>query len=130
MSFASEAEPYFRRAILINPQSSLAPGVLYGFFLATDGRAEESIDQTTLACQRGLLSPFIHGLTSLALYSLTRFDEAERIAHHALELQPGYLLGLWAHGMALCGLGRNEEAMKALERVVTACRAPHSSWAY
>ena len=118
-----EAEPYFQRAILINPRSSLARAY-YGLFLATDGRAEEAVAQTTLACQQDVLSPFVHGLTSLALYTLTRFDEAERIAHHALELQPGYLLGLWAHGMALCGLGRNEEAIKAFERAVTMSRAP------
>lgn len=92
--------------------------------LATDGRADEAVEQTTLACQQDVLSPFIHGLTSLALYTLTRFHEAERIAHHALELQPGYLLGLWVHGMALCGLGRNEEAIKSFERAVTMSRVP------
>jgi tetratricopeptide (TPR) repeat protein len=60
----------------------------------------------------------------LALYTLTRFEEAERMAHYALELQSGYLLGLWAHGMALSGLGRNEEAVEALERAVMASRDP------
>jgi TolB-like protein/Tfp pilus assembly protein PilF len=118
-----DAEPYFQKAILINPRSSLA-GVYYGLFLATDGRAEEAVAKTTLACQADPLSPFIHGVTSMALYTLTRFDEAERMGHHALELQPGYLFGLWAHGIALCALGRNEEAIDALERAVTASRAP------
>ena len=118
-----EAEPFFQNAILINPRSSLARAY-YGFFLATDGRAEEAVVQTMLACREDALSPFIHSLTSLALYSLTRFGEAERAARHALELQPGYQFGLWAHGMALCGLGRNEEAAEALERAVTASRAP------
>jgi TolB-like protein/Tfp pilus assembly protein PilF len=119
-----DAEPYFQKAILINPRSSLARAY-YGLFLATDGRAEEAVAQTTVACQADALSPFIHGLTSLALYALARFDEAERMAHHVLELQPGYLLGLYAHGMALCGLGRNEEAIECLERAVTASRAPN-----
>jgi TolB-like protein/Tfp pilus assembly protein PilF len=118
-----EAEPYFRKAILINPGSSLTRAY-YGLFLATDGRAQEAIAQTTLACQQDVLSPFVHGLGALALYSLTRFEEAERIAQHALELQPGYLLGLWAQGMALCGLGRNEEAIKAFERAVAMSRSP------
>jgi len=118
------AEPYFQKAILTNPRSSLARAY-YGLFLATDGRGEEAVAQTTLACQTDALSPFIHCLTSLALYTLARFDEAERMAHHALELQPGYLLGLWAHGMALCGLGRNDEAIECLERAVTASRAPN-----
>ena len=118
-----EAEPYFQRAISINPRSSIAH-VYYGLFLATDGRAEEAVAETALACQQDILSPFVHGLSSLALYTLTSFEDAERIAQHALELQPGYLLGLWAQGMALCGLGRNEEAIKAFERAVTMSRAP------
>lgn len=117
------AERYFERAILINPRSSLARAY-YALFLATDGRSEEALGQMTLACQQDILSPFVHGLSSLTLYTLTRFDEAERIAHHALELQPGYLLGLWAHGMALCGLGCNDEAITAFERVVTMSREP------
>jgi hypothetical protein len=54
---------------------------------------------------------------------LARFDGAERMAYHALELQPGYLFGLWIHGLALCGLGRNEEAIEALERAAIASRA-------
>jgi tetratricopeptide (TPR) repeat protein len=120
-----EAEPYFQKAILINPRSSLARAY-YGLFLATDGRAEEAVAQTTLACRLDALSPFIHRFTSMALYNLTRFDEAERMARHALELQPGYCPGLWAHGKALCALGRNEEAIDTLERAVAALPAPLS----
>ena len=93
-------------------------------FVATDGRAEDAVAQTTLACQMDPLSLLIHGLTSLVLYMLARFDGSERMAYHALELQPGHLLGLWAHGLALCGLGRNEEAIEALARAVTMSRAP------
>jgi TolB-like protein/Tfp pilus assembly protein PilF len=118
-----DAGPYFQKAILINPRSSLAR-VYYGYFLAMDGRADEAVTETTLACQADPLSAFVHSLTSFALCFLTRFDEAERMARHALELQPGYLYGLWAHGMALCGLGRNEEAVEALEGALTASRAP------
>jgi tetratricopeptide (TPR) repeat protein len=118
-----DAEPYFQKAIFINPRSSLAR-VYYGFFLAIGGRAEEAVAQTTLACQADPLSPSVHSVTSFAFYYLTRFDEAERMARHALELQPDYLYGLCAHGMALCGLGRNQEAVEALERAVTTSRAP------
>ncbi len=42
----------------------------------------------------------------------------------ALELQPDYLFGLWAHALALCGLGRNEEAIVSFERVLLQSRAP------
>ena len=118
-----EAEPNFQKAIANNPRSSLSR-VYYGLLLAQEGRAEEAVALTTMACQMDPLSPFIHSLTSFVLYILTRFDGAERIARHALELQPGYLHGLWAHGIALCGLERNEEAIEALERAVSMSRAP------
>jgi adenylate cyclase len=120
-----EAEPYFQKAVDINPRSSLARAH-YGLFLAADGRADEAVQQTTLACRLDPLSPFIHRFTSLALYTLTRFDEAERMARHALELQPGYCPGLWAQGKALSALGRNKEAIEALERAVAALPAPLS----
>ena len=47
-----------------------------------------------------------------------------RAARQALELQPDYLFGLWQRGIALSGLARHEEAVEALERVVTLSRAP------
>ena len=118
-----EAGPYFEKAIAINPRSSVSLAY-YGIFLATEGRAEDSARQMMLACQMDPLSPFIHGLTSLSFFTLERFDDAERMANHALELQPGYLLGLWAHALALCGLRRNDEAIEALERTLTMSRAP------
>jgi non-specific serine/threonine protein kinase len=118
-----EAGPYFQKAIAINPRSSLAQ-VYYGTFLATEGRAEEAVTHTTTACQLDPLSPIIYGIASVTLFSLGRFDAGERAAQQALELQPDYLLGLWARGLALCGLGRNDEAIETLERVATLSRAP------
>jgi hypothetical protein len=44
-------------------------------------------------------------------------------ARQALELQPDCLLGLWIRGLALSGLGRNEEAIESLERT-SPCRVP------
>jgi adenylate cyclase len=118
-----EGGPHFQRAVAINPRSSLAQGY-YGLFLATDRRAEDAVTHMTLSCQLDPLSPLIHGLASVALYFLGRFDAAERAAQQALGLQPDYLIGLWIRGLALSGLGRHEEAIEALERAVTLSRAP------
>jgi serine/threonine protein kinase/tetratricopeptide (TPR) repeat protein len=118
-----EAELYFKKAIEINPRSSLAQ-VYYGVFLAVDGRAEEAAPHTTLACQLDPLSPIIHALAATTLSVAARFDAAERAARQALELQPEHLVGLWFLGLALCGLERYEEAIGALERAVVLSRAP------
>ena len=118
-----EAGPHFRKAIAINPRSSLAQAY-YGMFLATEGREEDAMTYSTRACQMDPLSPLIHGFSAVTYFCLGHFDLSERAARLALELQPDYLLGLWIYGLALCGLGRNEEAIEALERAVTLSRTP------
>ena len=118
-----EAEPHFEKAIAINPRSSLAQ-VYKGVFLATAGRAEEALTHAKLACQLDPLSPTIHCTASAALSSLGQFEAAERMAQQALELQPDFLFGLWVRGLALCGLGRSEEAIEPLERSAVLSRAP------
>jgi hypothetical protein len=49
---------------------------------------------------------------------------AERMTQHALDLQPEYIFGLWTRSLALCGLGRNRDAVELLERTVILSRAP------
>jgi len=117
------ADPHFQKAIAINPRSSLAQAY-YGVFLALEGRAEEAVAHATLSCQLDPLSAFMHSLASVTFYSAGHLDESERAALQALELQPDYLFGLWTRGLALCGLGRHEEAITLLERVATLSRAP------
>ena len=122
------AEPYFQKAIDIHPRSALAQ-VYFGMFLAAEGRAEDSIPKTKLACQLDPLSPIIYALAAGAQVVLGRFEEAQQLARRGRELQPDYLLGLWIDGLALSGLGRNQEAIQALEHAVH-CRAPRSSWGF
>jgi TolB-like protein/Flp pilus assembly protein TadD len=118
-----KAEPYFERAIAINPRSSLAQ-VYYGLFLAAAGRAEDAVKQALMACELDPLSPIIYGHASSTLCTLGRFEAAERTAQHALDLQPDFVLGLVNSGLAHCGLGRDEEAIESLERAAFLSRAP------
>jgi adenylate cyclase len=118
-----DAEPHFQKAIAINPRSSLAQ-VYYGLFLETEGRAEAAVAQTMLACRLDPLSPIVHGHASTTLNALGCFDAAEHAAQQALELQPDFILGLTNRGLALCGLGRYEEAIEPLERGAIISRDP------
>jgi Tfp pilus assembly protein PilF len=118
------AEPHFRRAIEINPRSSLAQGY-YGFFLAVGKQRDaDAVAQVTLACELDPLSPFIHGLAASAFQVLGHHVAADRAARRALELQADYMLALWMRGLALCGLGRAEEAIEVFERAVTLSHVP------
>jgi TolB-like protein len=118
-----DAEAHFRKAIALNPRSSLAC-LYYALWLSNAGREPESIEFFTRA--RGLdpLAPLVHGLIGAGLCGLGRFDEAERAALHALELQPAYLLALWWLGIACFGQRRYADGVQALERVVALSRAP------
>jgi len=92
--------------------------------LAMEGRSEDALTYATLACQLDPLSAFIHAAVSVTLYILGRFESAERSAQRALELQSDQLIGLWIHGLALCHLGCNQEAIEALDRAATLSRTP------
>jgi serine/threonine protein kinase/tetratricopeptide (TPR) repeat protein len=118
-----EAGPHFQNAVAVNPRSSLAQGY-YGVFLATEWDGQNAVAYTSRALELDPLSPFIHGLAAVTLHSLGRFEAAEQAAKQALELQTDYLFGLWVRGLALCGLGHNEEAIESLERAATLSRAP------
>lgn len=61
------------------------------------------------------------GIGLALFYSLNRFEEVEHMALPALEMQPGYLFGLWEQGVALCGLG---QGIQAFERAVVMARTP------
>lgn len=118
-----EAEQHFLKAVAINPRSSLAH-VYCGLFMTTAGREDEAVKYTAQACQLDPLAPIIFALASAALGTLGRFEEAERAARHALELQPDYIFGHWRLGLALLGLGRNDEGLVELECSITQSRAP------
>ena len=118
-----EAGSHFQKATEINPRSSIAHAY-YGMFLALDRRPEQALAHVTLACQLDPLSPFIHGLSALSFVSSGQSELALRYAQQALELQGDYLFANWAKGLSLCLLGRNDEAVETLEKVVAASRAP------
>jgi serine/threonine-protein kinase len=114
---------HFERALAINPRSSLTHAY-YGGLLATDGRADEAVAHSNLARELDPLSPYIHILSSAGLSLIPCFEEAEVAARRGLELQPGYMFGLWFHGLALCGLNRNAEGVEVFEQLIAASRAP------
>jgi TolB-like protein len=118
-----EAESHFLRAIALNSRSSLAH-TYYGLWLSNAGRAEESLEMFARARELDPLAPLVHGLHAAALCGLSRFDAAERVAQHALELQPDYLLASWWLGLACYGQRRYADGVQAFEQVVTRSRAP------
>jgi serine/threonine protein kinase len=116
------AAQYFERAVAMSPRSSLAQMYL-GIFRAT-ARLESAEAPMRRACQLDPLSPFIHAVSSLAMFVAGNLEESDRLSERALELQPDFLPALWPRGISLSLAGRHHDAIVALERAVTLSRAP------
>jgi TolB-like protein len=117
------AEAPLRRAIALNPRSSLA-SVYYGWYLSLAARKQEAVEVLERACELDPLAPLIRGITAGGLCLLGQFDTAEHAALRAVELQPDYVQALWWLGMALLGQRRYDEALRRIERLVALSRAP------
>ena len=113
-----DAEPHFRTALELQPQSSPVLAHL-GLFLSTRHRFREAAAYTAKATELDPLSPFIHGVAGLAMYGSRRYEDSIRYAERALELNPDFVLGLWPLGLAHCRLGQTARAIEVYERLAT-----------
>lgn len=118
-----EAGPDFQKAVLCNPQSSIAQGYM-SIFHAMSRQADEAVGPALQACRQDPVSPYIHGLIACVFHVLGQVEKAESYARKALDLQPNYLFGLWMLGLSLSSLGRHQDAVETLEQVVAVSRAP------
>ena len=119
----SDAERHFARARELGPRVSLHH--LYSaLYYAIQKSPADMHRHAQVASDLDPLSPFVQALQSTGYWIVGEFETAERLAAHALVLQGDYLLGLWAHGLALIGLGRHAEGIGRLEQAVAMSRAP------
>ena len=116
-----EAERHYQRALEIQPRTSVTHAYL-GLFLATRHRVGDAAVCIAKAVELDPLSPFIYGLSALTLVVARRHEAAIQNAERALELQPNFMLGLWALQMATCALGRWDQAIEVGKRLVTLTR--------
>ena len=118
-----QAEPYFRRALELNPRSSLAH-VYYSLFLAVAYRPDEASAHVSVALDLDPLSPFVLTLGAWAPYMRAAYPDAEHLVRRALDLQPDYLLGLVVLAVVLSLSDRVAGAIPVAERLVALSRAP------
>jgi tetratricopeptide (TPR) repeat protein len=118
-----DAGPDFQKAVLWNPQSSIAHGYM-AIFHAMTRNTNEAVAHAMQARQHDPVSSYIHCVISCCLHLLGQYDKAANYARKALDLQPNYLFGLWMLGLSLASLGLHQEAVSRLEEAVAVSRAP------
>jgi serine/threonine-protein kinase len=119
---AAEAE--FRRAIQLNPGYALAE-TWYAIFLGAMGRHEESLPRILHAEAIEPLSLQIRLCVGRCYYWARRYEQAHRALVGLLADEPGHpLTTIWL-ARTLCGLGRQVEAIEALEGLPSNQQTPY-----
>ena len=111
------------RALELNVNCSLARGS-YGSILARLGRSEEAIEETLIAIRSDPRNPsifFRYTTLATSLFALGRFEEAIEHARRAIGLKPRFLNAYVPLICAMQALGREEEAILALDRCTVEC---------
>lgn len=109
------AEREFRRAIELNPSYPTAHH-WYSDFLATLGRAEESVAEAERAAELDPLSPIISTTVGERLFFAREYDRAAERLRRTLELDPDFIQARFFLGLVYVRQGRRAEAVAELKR--------------
>ena len=122
---ATERE--FTRAIALNPDYAPAHGY-YGWYLTSQGRVEQGLQESRQAVALDPLSPEFHSLLGWNLYFARRYDQALVELNKALEIAPDYPLGLYILGQIYAQQQRYAEAISAEQKAAEIFGAGGNSW--
>ncbi len=107
-----DAEKYFKRAVELNPNLSIAH-YQYAWTLFLFGRNDEALIEHELAWKCDPFNPLITSFLG-ALYSyLGRYDDAIREAHNAFDILKDCPTGYFVLGETYLAMGRENEAIEA-----------------
>ncbi|WP_309643354.1 winged helix-turn-helix domain-containing protein [Phenylobacterium sp.] len=112
----AEAETRFLRALALHPRE---PAVCVGYckLMLSVGRIKAALGASETALAADPYSPYHHSSLGLALWSLGRTEEAERVARKALTLWPRHLAIWFLLFHILAYGGRGDEAMALAAQV-------------
>jgi TolB-like protein/Tfp pilus assembly protein PilF len=110
----AEAEPAFRRALMLDPSDATTHS-FYAQYLSATGRHDESLAESRRAIELDPLSLMINSAFGSRLYWARRFDEAIAQCRKTLELDP-YFRARRVLAFAYSQRGAHEQAVRELER--------------
>jgi serine/threonine protein kinase/tetratricopeptide (TPR) repeat protein len=104
------AEREFRRAFSLNPNYAPAHE-FYSWYLISQGRADQAIQEGQRAVELDPLSAEIHSILGWDLYYARRYDQAGTELRKTLELDPNYPPGYSFLGQVYAQQGKLDEAI-------------------
>jgi adenylate cyclase len=119
----SRTEQEFKRAIELNANYALVHG-MYGMFLDSMGRFEESLAAHQRAKSLDPLSPIIDAGLGLRLYIARQYDSAIEHYRKTLETDPNFAPAQMRLGSAYVQKRMFEEAVAAFQKAVGVAAAP------
>lgn len=110
-----------KRAIELNAGNSTAH-MRYSFFLAQEGRIEESLAESRRALELDPVSLIVNTNLGQRLYNARRFDEAIEQLRKTLQLDPNFYLARLHLGQVYAQTGRYAESLTELNKAVELSR--------
>lgn len=120
-----EGEKYYKRAIELNPNFNQTH-YHYAWALFLFGRMEEAIAEHELAVKGDPLNPLYTSMMGSLYGYAGRYVEAIEEAENSLEIIEDYPFGYWSLGETYLAMGKEDEAIKAHEKL--AAVAPWFNW--
>lgn len=111
-----DGERYFKRALEINPNLSLAH-YHYSWLLFLLGRNEEAIVEHELAQRCDPFNPMITAFTGALYGYLGRYEDAIGEAHKSFEIQKDCPDGYYVLGETYLAMGKEDEAIAAHKKL-------------
>jgi len=114
------AEKALKRAIELNPSLTFAHYHLAWLYeILGPEREEESLAEGERTRELDPLSPFMIGWLATQYNDACQYDEALRLAHEAIKLDPEFAIGWWALGTTYTSMGRFDEAINAHKQLAS-----------
>jgi serine/threonine protein kinase/tetratricopeptide (TPR) repeat protein len=111
------AEVRFRRAIELNPNSTMAHGH-YACQLAMEGRFDESVREARRSCELDPINPFNSYFLTFCLYEARRYEEGIAQARRLLRAEPQYGSARFVLSWLLRRTGQYEEAIAEAKKAI------------
>ena len=111
------AEQEFKRALELNPNSSIT-NMLYTDFLSVTGQHEEAIIEAKRARELDPLSILIHAHVGNVFFFSGRYDEAIEVLQMTITMNPNYFFSHFVLGFAYRVKSMFEEAIAEWEKAV------------